>query len=82
MSARSKFFLILLYHFLLIVLQVKEIMQLVYEGEKMVPYDGDRVEEAEGGKDGDVGEDGRRRRWMTRGRKTRRRRMGDVNGDG
>ena len=31
-------------------------MQLVYEGEKAVPYDGDRVEEAEGGKDGDVGE--------------------------
>ena len=30
---------------LLIVLQVKEIVQLVYEGEKTVPYDGDRVED-------------------------------------
>ena len=31
-------------------------MQLVHEGEKTVPHDGSRVEEAEGGENGDVGE--------------------------
>ena len=31
-------------------------MLLVHEGEKEVSPDGNRVEEAEGGKDGDVGE--------------------------
>ena len=31
-------------------------MLLVHEGEKEVSHDGNRVEEAEGGKDGDDGE--------------------------
>ena len=31
-------------------------MQLVHEGEKKVPYDGDRFAETEGGTDGGVGE--------------------------
>ena len=31
-------------------------MQLVHEGEKTVPHDGSRVEEAEGGENRDVGE--------------------------
>ena len=31
-------------------------MQLVHKGKKMVSHDGSRVEEAEDGKDGDVGE--------------------------
>ena len=30
----------------------------MHEGEKEVSHDGNRVEEAEGGKDGDVGEGG------------------------
>ena len=54
-NARSKFFLFL-FLLLLIVLQVKEIVMLVHKGEKMVSHDGSRVEEAEDGKDGDVGE--------------------------
>ena len=33
------------FFFLLIALQVKEIVLLVHEGEKEVPYDGDRVKE-------------------------------------
>ena len=41
---------------LLTVLQFKEIVLLVHEGEKMVPHDGNRVEETEDGKDRDVGE--------------------------
>ena len=56
MSAPSKFFLLFLLSFLLIVLQVKEVVQLVHEGEKTVPYDGDRVAETEGGTDRGVGE--------------------------
>ena len=55
-NAPSKSLLTPLFFFFLIVLQVKEIVQLVHEGEKTVSHDGSRVEEAEDGKDGDVGE--------------------------
>ena len=45
-KAWSKFFLIPLFLLLLIVLQVKEVVLLVHEGEKTVSHDGSRVKEA------------------------------------
>ena len=56
MSVLSKFLFSYFSFLLLVVLQVKEVVLLVHEGEKKVPHDGSRVEEAEGGEDGDAGE--------------------------
>ena len=64
-------------YFLLIVLQLKEIVLLVHEGKKTVSHDGSRVEEAER----DVRESGRQRRQMTREQTTRRRWTEVENGD-
>ena len=62
------FSLISLFFFLLIVLQVKEIVLLVHEGKKKVSYDGSWVEETEDGKGGDVGEGEREREGDKDGR--------------